>query len=98
MDWNPYIDQKNRAFSRILTALFPEQTKTVPRIIIWSLIFLLDLTLGIAGASHLGLLWSGNTRITSALLVAAIVGVFWLQGFIWNKITVFFQHRNRIEP
>ena len=98
MGWNPYTDYKNRAFSGILTSLFPEQTKTIPRIILWSIIFLLDLTLGIAGAVYFGILWSSNTRITSALLIAAIVGIFWLQGFIWNKITVFFQHRNRIEP
>lgn len=97
MGWNPYTDHKNRAYSGILTSLFPEQTKTIPRIILWSIIFLLDLTLGIAGAVHFGILWSGNTRLASALLIAAIVGVFWLQGFIWYKIEDFFRNRNRIE-
>ena len=43
MGWNPYQDQKNRAYSSILTTLFPEQTKTIPRIIVWSFIFLADL-------------------------------------------------------
>ena len=98
MGWNPYTDHKNRAYSSILTSLFPEQTKTIPRIIVWSIIFLLDLTLGIAGAVHFGSLWSGNTRITSALLIAAIVGVFWLQGFVWYRLENYFRNRNRIEP
>ena len=98
MGWNPYTDYKNRAFSGILTSLFPEQTKTIPRIIVWSIIFLLDLTLGIAGAMHFGILWPGNTRITSALLIAAIVGIFWLQGFIWYKIENYIRNRNKLEP
>lgn len=98
MGWNPYTDHKNRAYSGILTSLFPEQTKTIPRIIVWSIIFLLDLTLGICGAMHFGILWSGNTRITSALLIAAIVGVFWLQGFVWYKIEYYFRNRNALEP
>ena len=98
MGWNPYTDHKNRAYSGILTSLFPEQTKTIPRIIVWSIIFLLDLTLGIAGAVHFGILWSGNTRLTSALLIAAIVGTFWLQGFIWYKLVSYFRNRNKLEP
>lgn len=98
MGWNPYTDHKNRAYSGILTSLFPEQTKTIPRIIVWSIIFLLDLTLGIAGAMHFGILWSGNARITSALLIAAIVGIFWLQGFIWYKIENYIRNRNKLEP
>ena len=56
MAWNPYTDQKNRAYQGILTSLFPEQTKTFPRIIVWSLIFLADLILGIGGATYFGLL------------------------------------------
>lgn len=91
MAWNPYTDQKNRAYSNILTSMFPEQTKTIPRIIVWSIIFLLDLILGIAGAVHLGIFQPGSFRNTNSmmlgagLLVAAIVAVFWLQGFVWYK-------------
>ena len=48
MAWNPYTDQQNRGYAHILTTLFPEQTKTLPRILIWSLIFLMDLTAGIS--------------------------------------------------
>ena len=54
MAWNPYSDQKNRAYSGILTSLFPEQTRTLPRILVWSLVFLVDLILGIGGAAYFG--------------------------------------------
>ena len=98
MGWNPYTDQKNRAYSSILTTLFPEQTKTVPRIIVWSIIFLLDLILGVVGAAHFGLLQTDNPKIAAGLLIAVIVGIFWLQGVIWYAIVNFFRNRNRIEP
>lgn len=92
MAWKPYQDQENRAYSSILTTLFPEQTKTLPRIIVWSMIFLLDLILGIGGAAYFGLLQFGNYRSTNemtlvaSILLVAIVGVFWLQGVIWFSI------------
>lgn len=96
MAWNPYTDQKNRAYSSILTTLFPEQTKTIPRIIVWSIIFLFDLIIGIVGAVYFGLLQLGNYRssnemmLAAGILVVAIVGVFWLQGKIWYAIAKLF--------
>ena len=95
MAWNPYTDLKNRAYSGILTSLFPEQTKTLPRILVWSIIFLLDLILCIAGAFHFGLLDFGG-KLGAGLLVAAIVGIFWLQGKIWYAIVRFFRKRNEL--
>lgn len=89
MAWNPYTDQKNRAFSSILTTLFPEQTKTLPRILVWSFIFLLDLTLGVVAAFHYGL-------HDTFLLLAGIIGVFWLQGVIWYSIKKLFKRRKEI--
>ena len=91
MKWNTYQDMENRAYSHILTTLFPEQTKTFPRIIVWSLIFLLDLTLGVAGAAHFGILQSGNPKVAALLLICAIVGIFWLQGVIWYTIVKLFR-------
>lgn len=102
MAWNPYTDQKNRAYSSILTTLFPEQTKTLPRIIVWSIIFLIDLILGVWAAVHFGLLQFGSYRtsnqmyLAAALLIAGIVGVFWLQGVIWGAIVRFFQKRKEL--
>ena len=96
MAWNPYTDQKNRAFSGIVTSLFPEQTRTLPRIIVWSIIFLLDLILCVLGAFRLGLLdYSG--KLGTVLLVAAIVGIFWLQGKIWYGVVGYFRRRNQLD-
>lgn len=89
MNWNPYQDQKNRAFSSLLTSLFPEQTKTLPRIIVWSIIFLLDLIAVAGGAYYLGLMDSGS-KITAVLLIAVCVGLFWLEGVLWGAVTKLF--------
>lgn len=103
MAWNPYTDQKNRAYSGILTTLFPEQTKTLPRIIVWSIIFFLDLTIGIFAAVHFGLLQPGSFNSTndmmlgSLLILAAIFAIFWLQGKIWFGIVNFFKNRNKLD-
>ena len=100
MAWNTHTDVKNRAYSSILTTLFPEQTKTLPRIIVWSIIFLLDLVLVVFGAIHFGFLQleSYNSMremaLPGLLLLAALFGIFWLQGFIWYGIVRFFQKRN----
>lgn len=89
MQWNPYTDQKIRGFNHILTTLFPEQTKTLPRILIWGLIFLIDLCVITFGAFHLGLL--NEDTMSSGwlrwLMLPAIIGVFWLQGWIWGAVT-----------
>ena len=89
MGWNPYQDQKNRAYSSILTSLFPEQTKTLPRIFIWSVIFLADLIAIIGGCYALGWL-EGFSKIAILLMIAACVGVFWLQGVLWGWISKLF--------
>lgn len=103
MAWNPYSDQKNRAYTSILTSLFPEQTKTFSRIIVWSLIFLTDLILGIGGTTYFGLLRFGEFRsqnqmmLSSGLVFIAIVAVFWLQGKIWYGMVNYFKNRNKLD-
>lgn len=57
-----YQDYENRAYSGILTSLFPEQTKTLPRILVWSVILLLDLILVVAVTFRFGLLGGENRR------------------------------------
>lgn len=84
MAWNPYTDHKNRTFSDILTTLFPEQAKTIPRIIVWSMIFMVDLILGVGGAAYFGLLQFGS--LSTGVLMAVIIGIFWLQGKLWYAI------------
>ena len=103
MAWNPYTDQKNRAYQSILTTLFPEQTKTIPRIILWSIIFMADLILGMGGAAYYGLLQfdryrtSNELMLVGGLIFLVIVGIFWLQGFVWYKIVNYFKKRNRLD-
>ncbi len=101
MAWNPYTDQQNRGYAHILTTLFPEQTKTLPRIILWSIIFLADLTVGIFGAYHFGFFQfekysnTNQTALASLLLILGIIFVFWLQGVIWGAITKLFSQFRR---
>lgn len=92
MAWNPYEDQKNRAYSNILTSLFPEQTKTVPRIIVWSVIFLADLIAVIGGTYFLGFL-DNASKITAGLMVVICIGLFWLEGKIWYGIPKLFARK-----
>lgn len=84
MKWNTYQDQENRAYSHILTTLFPEQTKTLPQILVWSVIFLLDLIAVVGGGFYFGLIPAGSRM--GALLIFAVVGLFWLQGKLWGLL------------
>jgi len=103
MAWNPHSDWQNRGYVHILTTLFPEQTKTLPRIIIWSIVFLADLTIGIFGAYYLGFFQfekyanQSQTALASLLLILGIIGVFWLQGVIWGAFTKAFRRLCRKE-
>lgn len=100
MAWNTHTDVKNRAYSSILTTLFPEQTKTLPRIIVWSIIFLVDLVLVVFGAFHFGLLHLGNyssmrqMTLPGLLLLTVLFAIFWLQGFIWYGMIKLLKKRN----
>ena len=89
MAWNPYTDQKNRAYSGILTSIFPEQTKTIPRIIVWSIIFLADLLIVFGIAYEYGLP-DGFSKFTTFMLSLACAVLFWLQGKIWYAIAKLF--------
>ena len=95
MAWNPHTDKMHRGYNNLLTQLFPEQTKTLPRIIVWSIVFLLDLFLGAYVVYYLGLFDNFrdmNQMIFCLLpLLAAIIGIFWLQGFLWGKIAALFK-------
>lgn len=84
MTWKPYQDQENRAYSHILTTLFPEQTKTLPRILVWSVIFLLDLTILAAGAFSTGVFPSQGGIFAGILFFGVLIGLFWLQGVLWG--------------
>lgn len=99
MKFNTHQDMENRAYASILTTLFPEQSKTLSRIIVWSIIFMLDLILGVVGAMHFGLLQPdkfnsmSQMMLGAGLLIVAIVGVFWLQGVIWFALVKLFKKK-----
>ena len=103
MDMNWYKDRTIRADAGIFRSIFPEQTKNLPRIIVWSIILLLDLSLGIGGAFYYGLLdfdrYSSQStlRLASGLLLVGIFLLFWLQGKIWYGIVGYFQRRNQLD-
>lgn len=88
MAWNPYTDYKNRGFAHILTSLFPEQTRNLPRILVWGVIFLIDLVLGAFAVYRFDLLElcrnQNDLMLACGLLFLAVVAVFWLQGWIWG--------------
>lgn len=86
-----YQDQKNRAYSNIITSLFPEQTKTVPRIIIWSIILIADLILGAVADHCLGIeldpmLYSLERTLHIVIIFGVGIGAFLLETYIWNTI------------
>ena len=89
MAWNPYQDQKNRAYSGILTSLFPEQTKTLPRTLIWSVVFLADLLIVYGFGYKYGLL-DGFSKFYTTMLGFGAVALFWLQGKLWYAIAKLF--------
>lgn len=91
--WNTHQDMENRAYSHILTTLFPEQTRTLPRLIAWGVIFLVNLVVCVFGASEGGLL---ETRWGQVLTVVAIFGGFWLMGKIWYGIVNALRKRNEL--
>ena len=80
-----YQDLENHAYTNIVKSLFPEQTKTVPRIIVWSIIFLTDLILVFWGCYHWGLLeMMFGQKLLAIIPLAAVLGIFWLQGYFWG--------------
>ena len=77
-----FSDWENRGAVELLRSFFPEQTKSLPRIIIWGIIFLIDLILVVYGAFSLGFLPAG--KLVTALIILFVVFIFWLQGYLWG--------------
>ena len=75
---------------RLLRQTFPEQTKTVPRIILWTVVFLLDAGLVIWAAVALGLISLASAYRVQTLIVGLIVavalGLFSLEVWVYNRI------------
>ena len=67
-----------------LKEMFPQQFNTVPHIIIWTIVFLLDVA-AVFGVAHLlGLPLPGRVGVMIYLVVA--FALFCLESWIYNKI------------
>ncbi len=75
---------------RVLRELFPEQTRTIPRILLWTLLFLADTGLVFWAAIALGLpLTELSYQLRSTvilLLLAAAFLLFSLEVSVYNRI------------
>ena len=80
---NPYT-------GKWLRECFPEQTKSVKSILIWSIVFLADAALVFWGAFKLGLNLMGLRyqliSVVASLLLVVALGLFWVETEIYNRI------------
>ena len=77
-----------------LRAMFPEQTKNIPTLLIWTVVYLLDaafvfwlwfkLGFGFGGSHDAQMVW------ISVLLIVAL-GIFRVQTRVYNKIVSLFR-------
>lgn len=91
MKWNTHQDMKNRAYAGILTTLFPEQTKSVAAIVIWSIILIVDLIIGgvVQFNCYIDLphmFYNMERMLNSGMLLIVGGGLFLTECFIWNTI------------
>lgn len=80
---------------KFLSEWFPEQTKTIPRIIIWAIVYIADVVLVFWLASRLGiailqLQYQLRSVVVMLYLVAAL-GIFSLEAFVYNKLISLFR-------
>ena len=71
---------------------FPEQTKNIPSILCWTVVYILDVVLVFFVANLLGihileLPYRLTTLLTGLYLVIALA-IFWLETIVYNRIAV----------
>ena len=73
-----------------LKEIFPNQFNTIPRIIVWTIVFIIDVVIIFAAAHLIGIpfpigghAWS---KIGLILYLAAAFALFFLESYIYNKI------------
>lgn len=67
-----------------LNEMFPGQFDTIPRIIFWTIVFLVDVAIVFGTAHLLGLPLPGKVGLMLYLVIAFIL--FCLESFVYNKI------------
>ena len=69
---------------------FPEQTKSVKSICIWTLVYIVDMVLVFCLAAKLGIdlmqLPYRLTSVVAGLYLIIALGLFWVQTAIYNKL------------
>lgn len=80
---------------REASAMFPEQTKSIPAMLIWLVVFVVDVVLVFYLADRLGipiLELTYHLRSVLVMLYVAVAGLlFWLEAFVYNKIIALFR-------
>lgn len=81
------MHQDNRK-NFFLKEMFPNQFNTIPRIIIWTLIFIADIVLVLWIASLLGfsIAAAASSRILLIVYLVIAFGLFCLESFLYNLI------------
>ena len=86
---------------KFLREWFPEQTKTIPRIILWTIVFLTDVGLVFWAALALGLPLTGLgyqlQKLVVPLLLVAALALFALEVWIYNRIAAAIRNKKE-EP
>lgn len=72
-------------------SMFPEHTKTVPRVILWSIVLLVDLIGVTVLAVHWGILEAVSPKLSPFLIGAGVFLVFWLESLIWKAFLKIFR-------
>ena len=80
---------------------FPEQTKSIPSIIVWTIIYILDVGLVFWLAAKLGISildfhHQTQTVVIGVYLVIALA-LFWLETAIYNRITKAIRDHNTLD-
>ena len=86
---------------KFLREWFPEQTRSVPSIIVWTVVYILDVILVFWVAAKLGisileLHHQLQTVIAGLYLVIALV-LFWLETAVYNRIAATLRKRNTLD-
>ena len=89
-----YTVHRKRGYFQFLSVIFPEQTKSTASIIIWSIILLLEMTIGVLAAFHFGFIsYDGISKSKILVLIGGIIAAFWTQGFLWGLLMKAFKKR-----
>ena len=86
---------------KFLREWFPEQTKSIPGILVWTIVYILDAVLVFWLAAKLGIPilkfhHQLQTVIAGAYLVIALV-LFWLETALYNRIITAVRRRNTLD-